>query len=399
MSIRWKKHLVILYDKQQQGSLICDALESAIGSAFPECDIITVDDIGYTNPIYRFWKAKISHFYAKNARFIVSWLSKIREKKETARIKDEREDLASGKEHKLTFSERHSAIGRIVNILNRFRPIVIVVTNRHALKMTLLAKKLTGSNVKIVAVISDFALSSGYVHSDVDLYLVENEMLKDGLMRYGVDRDRILISGMPFSEDQKPTHSRLEARNLLGLTSDLPLIVVNGGEYCTATIKDKVKRLLSVRGKYCLLVLTYDNNSIKRYYKKIAEERDVEIIFKEELDYPLIFAAADVIVTLPETHFVYSAFANKIPVVLIDGITVLEHDVYRYLVSGALVTPAKTPEETYAAVEELLIDTDRRNEMIDREHVYYLKERSLSPERLMYDILMIDSPLDSDSIL
>ena len=97
----------------------------------------------------------------------------------------------------------------------------------------------------------------------------------------------------------------------------------------------------------------------------------------------------------PELHFVYSAFVNKIPVVLLDGITVLEHDVYRYLVSGALVTPAKTPEETYAAVEELLIDTDRRNEMIEREHGYYLKERSLAPERLMYDILMIDAPADA----
>ena len=81
---------------------------------------------------------------------------------------------------------------------------------------------------------------------------------------------------------------------------------------------------------------------------------------------------------------------------MVDGITVLEHDVYRYLVSGALVTPAKTPDETYAAVEELLVDTDRRNEMIEREQVYYLKERNLNPERLMYDILMIEAPNDHD---
>ena len=394
MSIRWNKHLVILYDKQN-GSLICDALEGAIGSAFPECDIITVDDIGYTNPIFRFWKAKVSHFYAKNARFVINWLSKLNDKKETVRIKEERRELSAGKERKLTFSERNSAVGRIVNILNRFRPVVIVATNRNALRMTLLAKKMTGSDVKVVAVISDFALSGEYVRSDVDLYLVENELLKDGLMRYGVDRDKILISGLPFSEDQRPTNSRLEARKLLGFTSDLPLIVVNGGEYCTATIRDKVKHLLSIRGKYCLLILTYDNHSIKRYYKKIAEEFDVEVIFKEEMDYPLIFAAADVIVTLPDTHFVFSAFVNKIPVVLIDGITVLEHDVYRYLVSGALVTPAKTPEETYAAVEELLIDTERRNEMIDREHAYYLKERTLTPARLMYDVLMLQAPAES----
>ena len=391
MSIRWNKHLVILYDKQQ-GTLICNALQNAIGSAFPECDIITVDDIGYTNPIHRFWRVKSSRFYAKNARFLMGWFSKFKDKKETLRIKEERDALALGKEAKSAAVRKTPGVGRIVNILNRFRPVVVVTTNRYSLKMTLLAKKLTGSTTKVVAVISDFALSGEYVRNDVDLYLVENEMLKDGLMRYGVDRDRILISGMPFSEDQRPTHSRLEARKLLGFTTDLPLIVVNGGDYCTATIKDKVKKLLSVRGKYALLILTYDNRSIKRYYKKLAEESDVEVLFKEEMEYSLIFAAADVIVTLPETHFVYSAFVNKIPVVLLDGITVLEHDVYRYLVSGALVTPAKTPEETYAAVEELLIDTDRRNEMIDREHNYYLKERTLTPERLMYDILMIDAP-------
>lgn len=394
MSIRWNKHLVILYDKKRS-SLICDALEKAIGGAFPECDIVTVDDVGYLGAANRFWRVKTSHFYAKNAPLFVKWLSKFKEKKDIARIKEERESIASGATAEITFSEkRNIEIKRIVNIINRFRPIVIVATNRYALKLTLLARKITGSDVKVVALISDFALSGGFVRSGVDLYMVENEMLKDGLMRFGVDREKILISGMPFSEDQRPTHSRLEARKLLGLTGDLPLIVVNGGDYCTATIKDKVVRLLNERGRYSLLILTYGNNSIRRYYKRLAEEHDVEVLFKAEVEYPLVFAAADVIVTLPDTHFIFSAFVNKIPVVLLDGITVLEHEVYRYLVSGALVTPAKTPEETYAAVEELLVDADRRAEMIDREQNYYLKEKSFASGRLMYDLLMLEAPGD-----
>ena len=397
MSIRWNKHLVILYDKQKS-ALICDALEQTIGSAFPECDIITVDDVGYLGVGNRFWRVKSSHFYAKNARFLLRWFSKFNDKKEEQRIKEERETIGSGElDDKLTFSERRNrAITRIVNIINRFHPAVIVATNRYSLKLTLLARKITGSDTKIVAVITDFALSGGFVRSGVDLYLVENEILRDGLMRFGVNRDRIVISGMPFSEKQLPTHSRLEARNLIGLRGDLPLIVVNGGDYCTATIKDKVARLLSERGKYSLLILTYGNNSIRRYYKRLAEEYEIEVLFKTEMEYSLIFAAADVIVTIPDTHFVFSAFVNKIPVVLLDGITVLEHDVFRYLVSGALVTPARTPDETYAAVEELLVDTDRRSEMIDREQTYYLKEKSLMPERLMYDILMIDAPKEGE---
>ena len=392
MSIRWNKHLIILYDKQKS-SLICEALEQAIDRAFPECDIVTVDDVGYLSAANRFWRVKSSRFYAKNARFLLKWFSKFNDKKDSLRIKEERESIASGAPDKLTFSERrNTAITRIVNIINRFHPAVIVATNRYSLKLTLLARKITGSDTKVVAVITDFALSGGFVRSGVDLYLVENEMLKDGLMRFGVDRDKIVISGMPFSEGQLPTHSRLESRKLLGLTGDLPLIVVNGGDYCTATIKDKVARLLSERGKYSLLILTYGNNSIRRYYKRIAEEYDIEVLFKTELEYSLIFAAADVVVTIPDTHFIFSAFANGVPVVLLDGITVLEHDIFRYLVSGALVTPAKTPEETYAAVEELLLDTDRRGEMIGREQNYYLKERSLTPERLMHNILMLGAP-------
>ena len=397
MSIRWNKHLIILYDKQK-GDLICNALEQAIGSAFPECDIVTVDDVGYSRPVNRFFRVKLAHFSAKNATFLVRWYNKLMDKKDASRIKEEREAIAAGQERQLSFKEKRSrAMLRIVNIINRFRPVAIVATNRYALKLTLLAKKHTGSDVKIIAVISDFALSGGFVRSGVDLYLVENEVLKDGLMRFGVDRDKIIISGMPFSEEQRPTNSRLEARKLLGLTGDLPLIVVNGGDYCTSTIKDKVARLLAERGKYSLLILTYDNRSIARYYKRLAEQNDVEVLLKTEMEYSLIFAAADVIVTLPDTHFVYSAFVNKIPIVLLDGVTTLEHDVFRYLVRGALVTPAKTPEETYAAVEELLLDTDRRTEMIEREQVYYLKERTLTPERLMYDLLMLNAPTEGES--
>ena len=396
MSIRWNKHLIILYDKQK-GTLVCDALEQAIGNAFPECDIVTVDDIGYLGAGNRFWRVKAPRFYAKNATFLVKWFSKLKEKKDSGRIKEEREAITSGTVEKLSFSERRStAIGRIVNIINRFRPTVIVATNRYSLKLTLLARKITGSDVKVVAVISDFALSGGFVRSGVDLYLVENETVKDGLMRYGVDRDRIVISGMPFLEKQCPDRTREEARTLLGLSGDLPLVVVNGGDYCTATIKSDVERLLKEKGKYSLLVLTYGNSSLRRHYKKIAEESGIDVYFKSEMEYSLLFAAADVIVTIPDTHFVFSSFVNKIPVVLLNGITVLEHNVFHYLVSGALVTPSKTPEETYAAVEELLVDQDRRSEMIGREHTYYLKQKTLAPAITMHELLSIAPPPDEE---
>ena len=389
MSIRWNKHLVILYDKQR-GSLVCDALKQAIGGSFPECDIITVDDGGYLPAGSRFWRAKTANFSAKKAPAVVGWFSKLRERNHRNRIKEERTAIMSGEPIKLSLSEKRSnAISRIVNIIDRFRPAIIVTTNKYSLKLTLLARRITGSDVRIVSVIPDFALSGGYVRSGVDLYMVENEVLKDALMRFGVDRDKIVISGLPFSEEQRPTHSRHEARKLLGVSGNLPLIVVNGGDYCTATIKDKVARLIAENGKYALLVLTYGNHSIARYYKKIAEEYDIEVLFKTTLEYPLVFAAADVIVTLPDTHFVFSAFVNKIPVVLLDGVTVLEHEIFRYLVGGALVTPARTAEETYAAVEELLVDSDRRIEMIEREQGYYLKERNPGSTALLYDLIML----------
>ena len=392
MSIRWNRHLIILYDKQR-GSLICDALEQVIGSAFPGCDVVTVNDEGYLSASNRFWRVKASRFYARNASFLIRWFSKLNEKKDTNRIKTEREAIMSETEGKLSFSERHSAaIGRMINIFKRFRPAVIVATNRYSLKLTLLARKITGMDVKVVAVISDFALSGGFVRSGVDLFLVENESLKDGLMRCGVDRDKIVISGMPFVERQSSSPSREEARKSLGLSGNLPLVVVNGGDYCTATIKEHVDRLLKERGRYCMLVLTYGKSSIRRHYKKIADESETEILFKQEPDYSLIFAAADIVVTLPDTQFVFSAFASSIPVVLLDGITVLEHEVYRYLVGNALVTPSKTADETYAAVEELLVDAERRKEMIGREQLYYRNQMKLSPFLTMQDYLAIDAP-------
>ena len=81
---------------------------------------------------------------------------------------------------------------------------------------------------------------------------------------------------------------------------------------------------------------------------------------------------------------------------LLNGITVLERDVFHYLVGNALVTPSKTPAETYAAVEELLVDEPRRNEMIEREQVYYLKQKTLAPGIAMHNFLMIGGPSDGE---
>lgn len=396
MSIRWNKHLIILYDKQKN-KLICDALKEYVKGKFSSCDVLAIDDAGYINKINRFFRVASHKFNARKCRSIVKWKSIMMDKKDIHRIKEERATITSGEERKLPFPDKRSlAIRRMVNILNRFRPEMVMCTSVYSLRLALLAKKILAADTRVVAVISDFVLSHGYVRAGIDCYLVENEVIKNALMRFGVDRDKIIVFGVPFIESQKPIATRHEARKLMGIKGELPLVVVNGSDYCTATIKDKVAKLMNERGRYCMVVLTYGNSAVKRYYRRLPKFSNVEIIFKDRLEYELIFAGADVIFTVPDTHFIYSAFVNRIPVVLASGVTVLENDIFKYLVRNALVTPVKTPEETYAAVEELIIDTERREEMIERGLAYYDGGRTIEDGYLAE--IVIPKPINSQAI-
>lgn len=360
MEIKWNKHVVVLYDKMTDGD-ISSALKYYIEKVFDPCDVVLVDDVSFTNKAINRVNKTLHTFAVKHARGILKMASRHNEQKNLVRIKEEGKTRNVSKQKE---AKHKPEIARICNIIKRFDPIILICTTPYALRTAILAKTQLGRDLRVVGAALDFALDPAFVQLSADGYFVENPEIKQKLVHYGVEESRIAVIGMPsLVKEVRPDDARAKA----GITNDLPVVVIDGGEYGTATIKADVELLIRNKKDFNLIIVTAVKK-MRRYYMELPDF-SAGVLIVDRLD-EAILDVADILVTLPNSKKIFSAFLRGISVVIAQSVTNHEHEVRRYLVKRALVIPTRTPKETLFAVEELLNDTERELEFKHRGTTY-----------------------------
>ena len=380
MEVRWNSHIVILYDKDKDEK-VAEALKFYIENEFKPCDVILIDHAAYTNVLIRRAQAATHWFAVRHARRLLKLISQKREDKSLARIKEQSKEKYASVENK---ENKDAEVNRVLNVFKRFDPVMVICTTPYALNLALRAKALYGRTVGVVGAVTDFALDPAFVRLDADGYFVENPEIKQNLVKFGVDVDRVYVVGMPSLKIDNGMTTE-DKRHALGITDDLPVVVVNGGEYNTDTVREDIVLLMRKKENYNLVIITA-NKAMRRYYMELPEFK-AGVMINEKLD-DNILDVMDILVTVPESKPVFAAFMRGVSVVLTQAVTQHEHEVRRYLVKRALAIPSRTPMETLFAVDELLIDLDRRQEFRERGEAY--ASMSLS------DIRNIAPPMQAD---
>jgi len=362
MEVKWNSHIVILHDKDKDEKVV-NALAFYIESEFEHCDVIKIDNTQYTDVFARRAQSAAHRFAVRRARKVLRLYSQKKEEKALQFIKEQNKEKyapAAEKENK------DAAVERVLNVFKRFDPVLVICTAPYALNLALKAKTLYGKNVAVVGACCDFALDPEFVRLDADGYFVENPEIKQNLVKYGVEPDNIYVIGMPSLKiDNGMTVA--EKKHALGILDDLPVVVVNGGEYSTDTIRDDIVLLMRKKENYNLVIVT-PNKALRRYYMELPEFK-AGVLLKEKLDDDVL-DVMDILVTVPESNPVFAAFMRGVSVVLTQSVTQHEHEVRRYLIKRALAIPSRTPMETLFAVDELLMDIDRRQEFRSRGETY-----------------------------
>lgn len=361
MQIKWNNHVVILYGKDKD-SQVAQALKHHIEREFHPCDVVAIDNVAYTNAFEGFLSTMAYRFCAKHARWILRVASEKRDKRNQQRIKEQSKtrEVVSEKDKK-----KKSKIFRVVNIIKRFDPIVVICTSPTALMLAIRARHELGRDLRIVGAVTDFALDPAFVQWGADGYFVENPEIKQKLVHLGIEAERISVIGMP---SLRPSYeARAERKRTVGITNDLPVVVVDGGAYGTDTIKEDIVLLMRNKRDFNLVILGA-NKKLRRYYMDLPEF-SAGVIILDKLD-ENVLDIADIFVTVPNSKSVFAAFMRGVSVVIAQSVTNQEHEIRRYLVKRALVIPSRTPMETLFAVDELLKDPEREMEFKQRGSTY-----------------------------
>lgn len=90
---------------------------------------------------------------------------------------------------------------KLNNLLQEFKPDLIISTHPFATQMCGILKKKNKIDCKLATILTDFHIHSQWLffHEYNDYFFVSNEQMKSDMIEYGIDKNKIYVSGIPVS--------------------------------------------------------------------------------------------------------------------------------------------------------------------------------------------------------
>ena len=219
------------------------------------------------------------------------------------------------------FFHRRS-IGFVRDIFERWCPHIVVSV--HPLTQHIFARVLKelglAGKIPLVTVVTDpcYGFWKGWACDDVTLYLVASEEAKQQLVDYGVQPERIKVSGMPVHPKFELPDERVAqaARRELGLDPNKFTVFVNAGWVGGGNIPQIFREL--VRGELDVqaIFLAGRNEELKSEAESIAASAKfpVKVIgYSEEVE--RLMQAANVMVSKLGGLTTFEALACRVPII------------------------------------------------------------------------------------
>lgn len=213
-------------------------------------------------------------------------------------------------------------IGYVRDIFEKWCPHIVVSV--HPLTQHIFARILKELNlaeqIPLVTVVTDpcYGFWKGWACNDVSLYLVANDYAKQQLIDYGIEAEKIKISGMPvhpkFHEvDEKDAQN---VRRAYGLNPNKFTVFVNAGWIGGGNIPQIFREL--VRGDLDVqaIFLAGKNDELKREAEEIAKSAKfpVKVIgYSDEIE--KLMQSANVMISKLGGLTTFEALACRLPII------------------------------------------------------------------------------------
>lgn len=249
-----------------------------------------------------------------------------------------------------------------------------IVVSVHPLTQHIFARilrelNLTGQ-IPLVTIVTDpcYGFWKGWACDDVSLYLVANEDARRQLLDYGVEQEKIKISGLPLDPKFHEVDESIaqNVRRAYGLDPDKFTVFVNAGWVGGGNIPKIFKEL--VRGELDVqaIFLAGKNEELKRQAEELALEAKfpVKVIgYSDEVE--KLMQSANVMISKLGGLTTFEALACRLPI-LADATTEpmpQEAGTAQLVADGGAGILLKRPDEVVPAIRSLLDDPQRYRSM------------------------------------
>ncbi|MTI82238.1 MAG: glycosyltransferase [Firmicutes bacterium] len=254
------------------------------------------------------------------------------------------------------------AAPKLMSLISSMQPQAILCTHPFPLGI-LSSLKIRGKlDIPLLATITDFTVHPFWVYSAVDYYCVASEELKPSFIRHGVSSDRLAATGIPIDPLFRRMESKEQLNKRLGLSNDLPTILVMGGGLGMGPLEEVVQTLDT---RQCqLLVVCGRNKSLKNKIDIIANQMGRNVhVYSFVSNIHELMGAADLMVTKAGGLTCSEALALGLPLFITDPIPGQEERNTEFLVNQGAAVAIKDSKHLLTEINKYIHNPHRVNEL------------------------------------
>lgn len=254
---------------------------------------------------------------------------------------------------------------KLSKLFDEFKPDTVVCTQAFPCGMIADFKMTHNLNIKLIAVLTDYAPHAYWVNEGVDYYVVPSEKTKERFLEHGISPERIKVLGIPV----RPRFSKPLDKEKIAVKSGLnlksPTILVMGGGQGLGPIKDVVKSLIRLERDIQLIVIAGTNARLMKWLKRVALKTNKKMItFQYADNIEELMGVSTLIVTKPGGITTSEALAKGLPMVIVNPLPGQEMFNTNFLLEKGIAVRVDDLKGIGRSIEALLQSPQRLESMM-----------------------------------
>lgn len=259
---------------------------------------------------------------------------------------------------------------KLKNLINELSPDLVISTHPFSSQMVSYLKKKGKVSCTLATILTDFASHDQWLigHEYTDFFFVSNDNMVNELCDFGVEREKIHVTGIPVSNRFFEKFDRNFVCNMFELDSSKKVILFfGGGEFGLGKERTiQILRFLILNASdYQIVAISGKNEKMKEHFLSLVDELNVAqrvkvLGFTDKV--PELMSISCLVVTKPGGLTTTESLTSNLPMIIINPIPGQEEENAKFLENHGVGVWIKKNDNP----DEIILDLFKSEEKLEK---------------------------------
>lgn len=339
--------ILIFYATYGGGHLsAANAMKEAINKEYPKTEVEVIDCMKYLNKAINGITVK---GYEELSKKVPKMWGKI--------YKASRKGVIAG----FSNSINRMLANKLGKLIEKINPDLIISAHPFSTQMCGILKNKGKLKTPVSTILTDFKYHEQWLvkHQYLEKFFVSTEKMKESLVDYGVQKEKVHATGLPISQRFLEKFDKRETLKSFGLKENLKTILFfAGGQMGLArkNIFEFMEILTKHSNEIQVVAVSGKNPKVYERFKEIAANYENVKVLEFTNKVPELMSISDLVITKPGGITVSESLANKVPIIAINPIPGQEEENAEFLEENGLAVWIKNDNNIEQELMEIIKD-------------------------------------------